>query len=238
MRVLVTRPEPDGERTAAKLRARGAEVLLAPLLQIEPFRDVALGNGPWVALAMTSANAVPAITQHPRRGELLALPAYVVGQRTAEAARAAGFSDVRSADGGVDDLVRLIAARHRGGTAPVLYLAGEDRAGDLAGALAPARIEVRSVVVYRAAKVTGLPAPVQTALGAGGLDGVLHFSRRSAEIYLDCARLAGVLDSALTPVHYCLSQQVAAPLAAAGAGKVRVAARPEEAALIELVIAS
>ena len=85
MRVLVTRPEPDGERTAAKLRARGAEVLLAPLLQIEPFRDVALGNGPWVALALTSANAVPAITQHPRRGELLALPAYVVGQRTAEA---------------------------------------------------------------------------------------------------------------------------------------------------------
>ena len=238
MRVLVTRPEPDGERTAAKLRARGAEVLLAPLLQIEPFRDVALGNGPWVALAMTSANAVPAITQHPRRGELLALPAYVVGQRTAEAARAAGFSDVTSADGGVDDLVHLIAARHRGGTAPLLYLAGEDRAGDLAGALAPAGIEVRSVVVYRAAKAAGLPTPVQTALHAGGLDGVLHFSRRSAEIYLDCARMAGVLDSALAPVHYCLSQQVAAPLTAAGAGKVRVAARPEEAALIELVMAS
>src|SRR5438552_13213630 len=101
MRVLVTRPEPDGERTAAKLRAGGAEVLLAPLLQIEPFRDVALGNGPWVALALTSANAVPAITQHPRRGELLALPAYVVGQRTAEPARAAGLIAVRSAAGGV-----------------------------------------------------------------------------------------------------------------------------------------
>src|SRR5438552_1880361 len=115
MRVLVTRPEPDGERTAAKLRARGAEVLLAPLLQIELFRDVALGNGPWVALAMTSANAVPAITQHPRRGELLALPAYVVGQRTAEAARAAGFSDVTSADGG--------RARQRAGACPLLPVA-------------------------------------------------------------------------------------------------------------------
>src|SRR5438067_7912940 len=32
MRLLVTRPEPDGERTAASLRARGREVTLAPLL--------------------------------------------------------------------------------------------------------------------------------------------------------------------------------------------------------------
>ena len=35
MRLLVTRPEPDGERTAAKLRARGCEVMLAPLLRVE-----------------------------------------------------------------------------------------------------------------------------------------------------------------------------------------------------------
>ena len=35
MRLLITRPEPDNERTAAVLRAQGHDVLLAPLLHIE-----------------------------------------------------------------------------------------------------------------------------------------------------------------------------------------------------------
>ena len=38
MRLLVTRPEPDNERTAAALRAQGHEVVLAPLLRIEAVR--------------------------------------------------------------------------------------------------------------------------------------------------------------------------------------------------------
>jgi uroporphyrinogen-III synthase len=36
MAVLVTRPQPDNETTAAALRARGVEVLLAPALRFEP----------------------------------------------------------------------------------------------------------------------------------------------------------------------------------------------------------
>ena len=88
MRVLVTRPEPDGERTAQKLRARGCDVLVAPVLQIELLNDVDLGAGPWDAVAMTSANAAQALKRHPRRAELIGLPVLTVGRRTAEAAQA------------------------------------------------------------------------------------------------------------------------------------------------------
>ena len=49
-------------------------------------------------------------------------------------------------------------------------------------------------------------------------------------------RRPGITEPALAPVHYCLSQQVAQPLAAAGARAVRVAAAPNEAALIGLII--
>jgi uroporphyrinogen-III synthase len=66
----------------------------------------------------------------------------------------------------------------------------------------------------------------------------LHFSRRTAGIYLDCARGAGLLVRALTPSHYCLSEQVAEPLRAAGAARIAIAARPEEMALIDLVPSS
>jgi len=236
VRVLVTRPEPDGERTAQKLRTRGCEVLLAPLMRIELVENAELGAGPsaghWGAVAMTSANAARALERHPRRAELVALPAFTVGRRTAAAARAVGFSAVMSADGNERALADLIGARHRDGT-KILYLAGQDRAGDLAAAVAPIRVE--TVVVYRAAAATRLPPEAAAALAAGSVDGVLHFSRRSAAVYLACARSAGLLDRAIAPVHYCLSQAVAEPLAAAGAACIAIAQRPEENALLDLV---
>jgi uroporphyrinogen-III synthase len=94
---------------------------------------------------------------------------------------------------------------------------------------------VHTAVVYRALKADHFPPPVAAALAQREIDGVLHFSARSAEAYLDCAARAGIGNQALAPVHYCLSRQVAAPLSVAGAVVVRVAARPDEMAMLELV---
>jgi uroporphyrinogen-III synthase len=234
VRILVTRPEPDGERTAQKLRARGCEVLLEPVLRIRHLEEADLGAGPWDAVAMTSANAAHAIQRHSRRLEITRLPVLTVGRRTAEAARAVGFTDIASANGNEQALAHLTGARMARGNI-LLYLAGEDRAGDLATAVAPRGVRVETVVVYRAVAVARLPEPAAAAVRAGEVNGVLHFSRRSAVIYLDCARAAGVLDSALEPFHYCLSNAVAEPLVAAGAGRVMVAQSPEENALLDLV---
>src|SRR5436305_15154041 len=111
MRLLLTRPEHDAEHTAAVLRAHGHEVLLAPMLRIEPVVPIDFGTDAFAAVVMTSANAARALANHLRRDELQKLPAFVVGRRTAEAARAAGFRDVTSADGNLDELVRVIAPR-------------------------------------------------------------------------------------------------------------------------------
>jgi uroporphyrinogen-III synthase len=183
---------------------------------------------------MTSANAAHAIERHSRRLEVTRLPVLTVGRRTAEAARAAGFTDIASANGAEQALAHLIGTCLARGN-KVLYLAGEDRAGDLATAVAPHGVRVETVVVYRAVAADRLPEPAAAALRAGEVNGVLHFSRRSAVIYLDCARAAGVLDSALKPFHYCLSNVVAEPLVAAGARRVMIAQSPEENALLELV---
>src|SRR4030088_3031309 len=111
MRLLVTRPEPDNARTAAALRAKGHEVVLAPLLHIEAVAGATLGAPPWAAILLTSANGARALASHPQRGELLAVPVLAVGRSSADAARAAGFADVTSADGDADDLARLAARR-------------------------------------------------------------------------------------------------------------------------------
>jgi uroporphyrinogen-III synthase len=243
MRLLVTRPEPDAARTAAALRARGHDVMLAPLLSIEPDAEADLGPGPWDGVLITSANAVRAIAAHPRKAELLGLPLFAVGRRSADAARAMGFAEVVSADGDAADLARLVAARDRTPQAavqvrlPLLHLAGEDRAADLGDMLAAHGIATRTVVVYRAVTATALPPDIKDALADGAIDGVLHYSRRSADAFVALA-LAALIDiKKLTIRHYCVSAQAAGPLRDAGAA-ARAAATPDEAALFALIEAT
>jgi uroporphyrinogen-III synthase len=229
MRIAIIRPLADGERTASGLRARGHQVLVAPLMKVEPVAaDLA---GGWAGVIITSANALGALAAHPA---LSKLPAFAVGHRSADAARQAGFTDVSSAGGDVRDLVRLIAERHADASGPLLYLAGEDRAADLIGELSACGIAAEMRTVYRAVTAP-FPPQLVAALTAGEIDAVLHFSKRSAENYLTSAGPAGIAEQALTVRHLCLSPQIAEPLIKAGAAHVAVATRPDEAALIDLV---
>src|SRR5262249_31247391 len=156
---------------------------------------------------------------------------------TAEAARAAGFRDVACADGDKDDLIALLRARGGERSAPLLYLAGEDRAGDLAASGVP----LRTAMAYRAVKVERFAPDVAAALARGGARArgpsaaFFLFPPRSARAYLDCPPRGGILERALAPVHFCLPRQVSQPLAAAGAAAIRLAPHPDEAAMIDLV---
>jgi uroporphyrinogen-III synthase len=231
MRVLVTRPLPDSDRTAAALRALEHDVLLSPLMQVRPVPAVVAG--PWSAVIITSANALRVLSSAQLK-PLLHLPLFAIGARSAEAARTTGFSEIRASQGAADDLVRLIAERYAGQSAPHLYLAGEDRAADIKGALAEQGIKVETVTVYRN-MTKGFSPELFAAIEQGGIDAVLHFSRRSSENYLAGAKAAGLLAQALAPRQLCLSPQVAEPLAVAGARSVEIARRPDETAMLELL---
>ena len=233
MRLLVTRPEPNAERTAAALRARGHVALIVPLLRIAPLQHAEIGSGPFDALLVTSANAAAA-GHHARFAQLRVLPVFAVGDRSAQAMRTAGFAEVISARGDVGDLAALVAPRLKTG-ASLLYLAGADRTGDLAGVLSGRGFKVKTAVVYRAVP-TGALLRAAVAAVAEGVEGVLHFSRRSSDAYVDAARAGGLQDRAIQGlVHFCLSAQAAEPLIRAGAGDTRVAPEPTEAALLALI---
>lgn len=232
MRIVLTRPHDDSERTAAALRPRGHDVLIAPLLRIETL-PVELSQR-YGAVVITSANAAAALADHPARAALTALPLYAVGKRSGDAARKIGFSDVHVAGGDANDLVRLIAEQRPDARAPLLYLAGEDRSVDLTGDLAVHGIAVELAVVYRAVPLP-FPAVLTAALTDGGFDAVMHFSKRSASQYVTGARDAGIAAAALCVRHLCLSAQVAAPLREAGAARIDVAKRPDESAMVALI---
>ena len=234
MRILVTRPQPGAADTALVLRARGHEPILAPLSEIELLSEVDAKRGPWTAILLTSANGLWGITStFGWDKKWHGIPIFAVGDVTAKVARAMGFVDVTSASGNVNDLVNLIATRLQP-PARLLYLAGEERSGDLSGALRAKNFEVDLVVVYRFLTARVLPEPAASAL-TSDIDAVLHFSRDAAETFLEAASNSNLLEAALNkPIHFCLSEQVAAPLRQAGAARIQVAARPNQDTLLEL----
>ena len=237
MAVLVTRPLPDGATTVADLRARGYEAIAAPMLRFEPFgfrddEDVVYG-----AVIATSANALRAVEAGLAGSSLLKLPLFAVGERTAAAARAAGFAEVVAGEGDAAALRDLVIenakAKKLKKAKPLLYLAGEELARDLAGELANKGFEVVTQITYRMVPAKSLPGEVVDGFAAGRIEAVLHYSRRSARAFVDAARAGGVEISALSLPQCCISPAVAEIVRDAGATQVTVAASPDENALFE-----
>lgn len=230
MRVLVTRPEPQAETTAARLAALGHEPVVAPMLVVVPEPDVALPLDGVSALVITSKAAVDIVTGRPDRAALTRLPLYVVGDATAAAARAVGFGRVVSAAGDVEVLAEII---RRDGLAPgatVLHLAGRDRAGDLAGLLAPDGLKVAVAVLYRAEPSESLPDAVAAALRGGAIDAILVYSERSAAALAATIGRAGLSDAVRDIAVVAISARAAAPFV--GLNKIVVAETPDEASLL------
>src|SRR5260370_16079998 len=210
MAVLVTRPQPDDEATAAALRARGFEVLTAPMLRFEPVAFQDDTDAAYGAVIVTSANALRGIEPHLENSRLLALPLFAVGERTADAARGAGFEKVISADGDAaglrDCVLASVKTKELKKASPLLYLAGADLARDLAGELGERRFTVVTQTSYRMTAVSGLPYEASDAFAANRIEAALHYSRRTARAFLEAPRASGIQISALSIPQCCISE--------------------------------
>jgi uroporphyrinogen-III synthase len=224
MRVIVTRARGDAARTAAALRARGHEALLSPVLEIVP-TGAAIDPGRAQALIATSAHAFAFLPQADA-ARLAPLPLFVVGARTAKAATDAGLTPPRVIAASALELAQQMAAALPG-PAHLFYLAGHDRKPDLEAALGAQGHVIDVVETYEARAVEALAPEAAQALARGEADAVLHFSRRSAQLFAACAAKAGLATQANGLRHVCISRD-----AALGAGAV-IAPTPDSAGLFE-----
>ena len=144
-KIWITRAQPAAEATAERVRALGHEALVAPLLAVRALEDAQIDLGGVAALAFTSANGVRAFADlSPER----ALRVFAVGAATAQAARAAGFKLVLSADGDVEALAEGIGQRRTELRGAVLHPGAAELAGDLMGALERQGVTARQVTLY------------------------------------------------------------------------------------------
>lgn len=234
-RVIVTRPEPDALAFARDAAAAGLAPIVSPVLEIvnRRARIDLQGVG---AVAFTSANGVRAFAS--AAPDTRSLPVFAVGELTASAASAAGFSAIGAAEGDVASLAAKIglAVKERAFAGAVLHISGSDRSGDLVGCLERQGISARHAVLYDAMPIRSMAGQAEEALRATPpAEWVALFSPRSAQVFLEQARAAKVVHRLAGVRAACLSPAVAEAAGAARFAAVEIAGSRSGAAVLALM---
>jgi uroporphyrinogen-III synthase len=227
LRVALMRPIADAERSAALIRARGFEAVIAPVMEVHGTGAEPPEAGFDAALA-TSANAL-ALLSPAARDWLRGLPLCVAGERTVAAARAIGLDAVDEACADANSLAVSVIARLQR-PSRLLYLAGRDRKGELESALRAARHQVVVIEVYVAAARAWSAAEAAAIATCGA---ALHYSRRSAELSVALSIGAGIGDHWRATLHGCISEDAAEPLRSFAAKRIVTASGAQESLLID-----
>jgi uroporphyrinogen-III synthase len=228
--VLITRPQPGAEATARRLRAWHFEPVMAPVLEIIGIPASLPPAEETQAVLVSSANALGALPLPYR-----ARPLFAVGEATASRARAAGFADVRSAAGDGAALARLAIGCCDPAGPPLLLASGRDQGAPQAAPQRAAGFALAHHAVYAAEPVTSFAAPARAALAGHRLEAALFFSAASAR---HCAALidaAGLRDATARVAALAISTATATALQHLPWRCVRVAAHPNQDALLALL---
>ncbi len=212
--VLIIRPQPGASATAARAEALGLEPIVAPLFEVRPL-EWKLPPSRFDAVVLTSANAA----RHGGGGlrAFADLPCYAVGEATAEAARAAGFRDVRV---GTSDVAAITEMMVADGIRFAFHPHGRHH-------VASPELGVGGVgmTVYEAEAVDALPDAAQDAIDGGAL--VLIHSPRAGSLLGRLVRDRGT-------ARIATISRAAAEAAGSGWLECHVAAYPRDEALLEL----
>jgi uroporphyrinogen-III synthase len=132
-------------------------------------------------------------------------------------------------------LARLIAGRCRPHGGTLLHLCGEDVRAGLSEGLAAAGFVLRAQAVYRAEAARALTPGMIAALEQRAIDAVLLFSPRTAQTFVALIRQHELGASLGATAAICLSAAVATPCRALAWGTIYTSARPELAAVLEVL---
>jgi len=235
MRVLVTRPQHSGERTAKRLRELGHEPILLPLSQPvhdanAALRGLSMTEG---SIAITSAEAIRALTMHTAELAVhLARPVFAVGDATAEEARAIGFTSVTASGGSGTELAETIA-KEAGG--PVFYLAGSPRAKTFEKRARQVGLRITVAECYRMEPTSIAPQTLETIFTHQRPNVILLYSRQTAENFFRTAEAQMRSDRTDGIRLLCLSKAVAEVVPVSLQGAVSIANMPEERSLLSLL---
>lgn len=235
MHILITRPEPDASAWRTQFKARGAQVTIDPLLEIEFLPPQSADLRGVQALIATSRNALRALQSSPLLPNATALPIFTVGPATTQLARDQGFTIIHEGPASARDLVPLIMQRARPSSGSLLHLCGDKLAFDLAAALTPHGFAVDRATVYRSRPASKLHHQTVEALANGSIDTVMLMSPLTARTFAVLTQQAGLYVQCQRLVYVCLSQNIQTALAPLHPAKVHIATQPNSQSVFTLI---
>jgi uroporphyrinogen-III synthase len=239
MRVIVTRPRRQGDRTTLLLAERGHEALQLPLTR--PVHDgtaarhaLAKSDG---AIALTSAEAIHALGDRSLWDLVdLSRPLFTVGKATAAEASEAGFETVLCSDGDGARLADLIVSRrHLLQDKPLTYLAGFPRSEGFETRLQELGVAYRTVDCYRMDDVQPLEPDLQRLLADEPAAAMLFYSRHTAERFFSLPFVLEHLHLLANTRILCFSNTIAGAVPDVLRSNVAVPAEQDEESLLALL---
>lgn len=219
--LLILRPQPGADATAARARSLGLSPVIAPLFEIDALGWASPEFALFDAVLITSANAIrfggPALADYRH------LPLYAVGGATAAAAKAAGFGEIVVGEGDGAEILAL-AAGH--GRKRLLHLAGREHID-----LHHPQVSIERRIVYASEVVQALPEAARAVLEGGAV--VLLHSVRAASLFASLTNAAMLDRAGITIVG--LSEAVR-DAAGAGWAAAFAAPAPTDDALLAIAV--
>ena len=226
MKVIITRPQEDAALLSFKLKARGHQPIILPLLNIVVRSGVEIPQRDYQAICLTSANAVRVLA---RISALKDIPVLAVGPQSMQVAIDKGFLHVTAQGGDVIGLHNYILNNLKPEFGPLLYLSGAETSGDLEGKLQQSDFVVDRVITYDAqpSSLAGHQSEIISA------NAVVLYSPRSAKLWVKEITALNLEEKAAHIKHVCLSANVAACLPQSW--PIATAQIPQESALLSLL---
>ena len=231
--IWLSRPREDSAAFANELAAHGLATIIAPVLHIvrQPVPAPAIHNP--AALLITSRHATHALASLPPTWR--SLPAYCVGNATAQSAAEHGLTHIIPGTRNVLTLLPHIVSDIASGS-NLLYLAGDETRTDVVSLLSHHDIHVTTSIVYRAIAERVLSDEIRNALSDGIVTACAFFSPRSAEIACKLMKQNNLVNAASHINAYCLSSNVAKAARSLPWAHVFTCNPPTRHALRELIV--
>ena len=222
MKILIIRPQPGNDASAARARAAGFDPVQLPFFEVRARIWNAPDPANFDALLITSANAI----RHagPQLDALRQLPVHAVGARSADEARRSGLA-VQSE--GTSDAAYALQAAADAGHHRLLWLAGEDHQK-----LAP----MPSMTIDQRIVYASVPIEVDDAIADAvrSSDVVALHSARAADRFARFVAASGLDRRCIRLAAFSLA---IAEAAGPGWRAVAVADRPDDQALLSAATA-
>lgn len=201
--VLLIRPLEDALPMTIFLESKGIKFSHYPLFKPH-FLPLPPLTSPQ-ALIITSKNAIRAVKEYEY---LKKIPLYVVGDKTAELAKQAGFVNIESASGTNQELMNLIMKKAKRDKGILWHLSGEKVKGNMIELLNTAGFQAKREIVYSIEDAKDLPSSLCLQLKNQIISHVIFCSSRTTTVFINLLKKTMIEKSTCQMISLCLSEDI------------------------------